>query len=195
MEEVLRNNIEKTLSQKLTKDEAELFADFLFQRSFEKKTVLAEQGELCKYIFFILEGSAYSYFSDSTGERHAIQFALEGYWITDHYSLFSSKPGIYTIETLESSKLLLLNRENYEELCRISHKFEHFFMLLLQKAFIGLQYRIARTNGSDAGTRYDEFANLYPHFISRIPQYLIASYLGIKPQSLSRIRKECATRR
>ena len=194
MEDVLKSNIKRTLGYDFSDEEYQLFSNYLFERSFDKKTILAEEGEICKYVYFILEGSAYSYFTDVNGDKHAIQFALESYWITDHYSLFSSQPGLYTIETLENCRLLLLNKDNFEKLCAINHKFEHFFMLLLQKAFIALQYRIAKTNGADAGHRYDEFSKLYPHFVNRIPQYLIASYLGIKPQSLSRIRKECVTK-
>src|SRR5699024_10266788 len=123
------------------------------------------------------------------------QFALEGYWITDHYSFFARKKSVYTVEMLEAGELLVLNVEKFDELCKTSHLYEHFFRLLIQNAFISLQYRLALTNSEDAEHRYLAFADKYPHFIQRIPQYLIASYLGIQPQSLSRIRQSLARRR
>lgn len=190
MEEQLRQNIERTLGHPISNEDFERFSSFLFSKSFEKKAILADEGEHCKYVYFILNGSAFTYFVNELGDKHVIQFALEGYWITDHYSFFSGKPGIYTIETLEPCKVLVLNLENYEKVCRSSHLFEHFFRLLIQNAFISLQYRLAKTNSEDAQHRYNEFSELHPAFIQRIPQYLIASFLGIKPQSLSRIRKE-----
>ena len=195
MEEQLRKNIERTLGHPISDEDFELFYSNVFSKSFEKKTTIANEGEHCKYVYFILNGSAFSYYVNEDGDKHAIQFALEGYWITDHYSFFSGKPGIYTIETLEPSRMLVINLENYENLCRSSHLFEHFFRVLLQNAFISLQYRLAKTNSEDAEHRYKEFSELYPLFVQRIPQYLIASFLGIKPQSLSRIRKEQSVRR
>lgn len=190
MEDLLRQNIQRTIGHSITDQEFEQFSKFLFPKSLDKKAILSEEGEHCKYVYFIIKGSAYSYFVNEHGDKHAIQFALEGYWITDHYSFFSGKPGIYTIETLEPSQILVLNHDNYDKICRSNHMFEHFFRILIQNAFIGLQYRLAKTNSEDAEHRYNEFSNLHPAFVQRIPQYLIASYLGIKPQSLSRIRKE-----
>ena len=190
MEDLLRQNIQRTIGHPITDEEFELFSQFLFPKSFDKKAILSEEGALCKYVYFILKGSAYSYFLNEHGDKHAIQFALEGYWITDQYGFFSGKPGIYTIETLEPSRILAMNLENYEKICQSNHLFEHFFRILIQNAFIALQYRLAKTNSEDAEHRYDEFSKLHPSFVQRIPQYLIASYLGIKPQSLSRIRKE-----
>lgn len=195
MEGQLRQNIESTLGQAISNADFELFSSYVFSKSFEKKAILADEGEHCKYVYFILNGSAFSYFVNEHGDKHAIQFALEGYWITDHYSFFSGKSGIYTIETLEPSKMLVLNLENFEKICQSSHLFEHFFRILIQNAFISLQYRMAKTNSEDAEHRYKEFSELHPAFVQRIPQYLIASFLGIKPQSLSRIRKEITTKR
>ena len=187
---LLRNNIERTIDQLITDKEFETFTQFFFPKSFDKKTILAEEGKTCRYVYFILKGSAYSYYINENGEKTVIQFAIENYWITDQYSFFSQKPGIYFIETLEPIDVLVLNRENYDKLCCSNQLFEKFFRLLLQNAFIALQYRLAKTNSEEAESRYQEFSTLYPHFVQRIPQYLIASYLGIKPQSLSRIRKK-----
>ncbi len=187
---LLKHNIERTISKKISDKDFSIIWKHIFVRSFNKKTILAEEGQYCKYVYFFLKGSAYSYLINEKGEKNVIQFALEGYWITDHYSFFSGQSGIYTIETLEDSDVLVINKESYEAICKESHLFEHFFRILIQNAFINLQYRLAKTNSEEASKRYLEFATKYPHFTQRIPQYLIATYLGIKPQSLSRIRKE-----
>jgi len=189
---ILRDNIEKTLGQPISDAVFHSFAACVFPKSFEKKTLLAEEGKFCRYVYFVEEGSCYSYLIDHKGEKHAIQFALEGYWISDLYSFFSDKKGIYNIETLEHSRLLLLNKENFQKACDLCPEIDRFFRLLIQNAFVALQYRLAKTNSEDAEARYLEFSQQFLQFNQRIPQYLIASYLGIKPQSLSRIRKEIA---
>ena len=194
MEELLKQNFLKTIGHTLTEEEYQNFTENVFRRSFDKKTILSEVGRESRYVYFILSGSAYSYYVNKSGDKHVMQFAIEGYWISDQYSFFTGRPGIYTLETLEPTEALVLNRESHDKICRSSHLFEHFFRILMQNAFVALQYRLAKTNSEEAADRYLEFTQLYPHFINRIPQYLIASYLGIKPQSLSRIRKKVAER-
>ena len=124
-----------------------------------------------------------------------MQFSLEGYWISELYSFFSGKKAIYTVQALEPTKVLALNKESFNKACDTMPAFDKYFRLLIQNAYVALQYRLAKTNSEDAEHRYNEFAKLHPQFVQRIPQYLIASYLGIKPQSLSRIRKELAQKK
>ncbi len=192
MKELIRANVNRTIGRDLSDEECQLFESKVFIKNYDKKTILAEPGSTCKYVYFVLEGSAYSYYLNEAGDKAAIQFALEGYWISDQYSFFSGRPGIYVVETLEPTKACVLSRENYDEICQSSHLFEHFFHVLMRNAYIGLQYRLTKTNSEEAAYRYREFSKLYPQFLQRIPQYLIASYLGIAPQSLSRIRRQLA---
>lgn len=186
----LRLNIEKTIKQPITDSEFEDFSKLTFEKSFNKKTLLIEEGSICNYLYFIEQGSCYSYITDNKDEKHAIQFALEGYWISDLYSFYSERKAIYTIETLEPVKALMLNKDSLEKACCAIPVIDRFFRILIQNAYVALQYRLAKTNSENAEHRYTEFSKLYPDFTQHIPQYLIASYLGIKPQSLSRIRKE-----
>jgi CRP/FNR family transcriptional regulator len=153
---------------------------------------LAEAGTFCNYQYFILEGSCYSYYINEKGDKKAIQFALENYWITDANSYFTDKPAVFDIETLEPTRAVMLNRQNLELLCDAFPLYDRFFRILIQNSLASLHYRIAKTNSENAEHRYVDFSQLYPQFVQRIPQYLIASYLGIAPQSLSRIRKELA---
>ena len=192
MVDLIRSNIEKTLGEKIPDEMFAHFTELTFEKSFDKKQFLAEAGTACKYQYFILHGSCYSYYVNEKGDKNAIQFAIENYWITDASSYFNNKPAVFNIETLEPTRALLLNKQNFETLCATYCLFDRFFRILLQNALATLHYRIAKTTSEDAEYCYLEFSKLYPHFNQRIPQYLIASYLGIAPQSLSRIRKEIA---
>jgi CRP-like cAMP-binding protein len=192
---LLKTHIERLLKATLPDGNCTTFSDMLYEKTFNKKDVLIEEGKVCNHIYFLTEGSCYSSFKDETGEEHAIQFALEGYWISDLYSFFSGKKAIYTIQALETTKVLVLNKESFQKACDTMPAFDRYFRLLIQNAFVALQYRLAKTNSESAENRYNEFAALYPQFVQRIPQYLIASYLGIQPQSLSRIRKELANKK
>ncbi|MCO6497513.1 MAG: Crp/Fnr family transcriptional regulator [Chitinophagaceae bacterium] len=190
MEATIKENVFKTIGEHLSDEECEAFSELPFQKSYARKTIIADEGKVCKYVYFITKGAAYSYYINEDGDKNVIQFAIEGHWITDQYSFFSGKKGIFMIETLEDCEMLVFSKESIDNLCRGSHRIEHFFRILVQNAFAALQYRLTKTNSETAESRYLEFAELYPHFLNRIPQYLIASYLGIRPQSLSRIRKE-----
>lgn len=190
MEGLIRSNIEKTLGEKIPDEMLAKFMELTFEKSFDKKQFLTEAGKACKYQYFILQGSCYSYYINEKGDKHAIQFAMEDYWITDASGYFTNKPAVFNIETLEPTRALLLNKNNFDKLCKAYPLFDRFFRILLQNSLATLHYRIAKTTSEDAKYRYKEFSQLYPLFIQRIPQYLIASYLGIAPQSLSRIRKE-----
>jgi len=195
MLELLQSNIQRTIGIPIPEEICSRFSDLLYEKQFDKKDTLVEEGYYCKYIYFITEGSCYSYIKDEKGDIHAIQFGLEGYWISDLYSFFSGKKSIYTIEALEPTKVLVLTREQFQKACDTMPIFDKYFRVLIQNAYVALQYRLAKTNSVEAEERYLEFSKLHPDFLQRIPQYLIASYLGIKPQSLSRIRKELTSKK
>lgn len=186
----LQANIEKTIGKPIAQEDIASFLSLLIERTFDKKELLGEEGKLCKYIYFVTEGSCYSYITDEAGEKHAVQFALEGHWISDLFSFFSGSKALYGIEALKPTTVLMLDKERFQTACDSIPVFDRFFRLLIQNAYVSLQYRLAKTNSEDAEHRYAEFSTLHADFLQRIPQYLIASYLGIKPQSLSRIRKE-----
>ena len=192
MTDLLTHHIEKKINQTLSKNDCNQFAKLIFEKSFDKKDLLVEEGSFCNYIYFIEQGSCYSYLTDENGDKQVVQIALEDYWISDLYSFFSGKKAIYTIETLEPTKVLALNKEGFQKVCDTIPVFERFFRILIQNAYVALQQRMAKTNSEEGEILYKEFSKIHPNFIQRIPQYLIASYLGVKPESLSRIRKGIA---
>ena len=195
MESILRKNIERTLGHEVPSEMIDAFMELSFEKSYEKNELLVEMGRICKYQYFILEGSCYSYYVNDKGDKNVIQFAIESYWIGDIPSFVKNIPAVFEIAALEPTRALLLNKQNFEALCHRFPLFDRVFRILFQNYLAVLQYRIAQTNSEEAALRYRAFAQQYPHFIQRIPQYLIASFLGIAPQSLSRIRRQLASRK
>lgn len=186
----LKANIEKGLEHPVEAEHFEMLLKLMCEKNFDKKELLVEEGIKNNQIYFIEQGSCYSYLTEPGGEKQVVQFAIESNWISDPYSFFSGQQAIYSLEALEPLKTLALNKQNFQKACDTIPWFDRFFRILIQNAYISIQYRLAKTNSQEIEKRYKEFAKLHPQLIQRIPQYLIASYLGVKPQSLSRIRKE-----
>lgn len=185
----IRTNIEAKINQKLTEEEFQRFSRFLKPMQIEKKGALVTEGKICTHLYFVETGILHSFIVDDSGENHTVQFGFEGHWISDLYSFLSARPAIFNVEALENTDVLAIKNADFETACRELPKFEHFFRILLQNAYIHSQQRIAKTFSEDAEHRYKALLQQQPDLAQRVPQYLIASYLGIKPQSLSRIRQ------
>ena len=185
---LLRNSIEKKV--KLTDEELAQFSKLLRSSVIPKRAHLITENEVCKSIAFVQQGVLRSYLINKEGEAVTVQFALEGYWISDLYSFFSTKPAVYNIEALEETEVLLLNLPSFQHACDTIPAFERFFRMLIQNAYVAAQERVAKAYSQQAEERYVELTKKHPDILQRIPQHYIASYLGIQPQSLSRIRKQ-----
>jgi CRP-like cAMP-binding protein len=185
---LLRKNIENKIQKTFTDEEFETVLSFFTLKKLKKKDFLVQEGKMCTQFCFVESGVLHSYLTDDNGEMHSVQFGFEGYWISDLYSFLAQQPAIYSIEALEDSEILVLNQSNFEKLLDKSTKFERFLRILLQNAYVNAQQRIAKTFSADAEARYFELIEKHPDLSQRVPQYLVASFLGIKPQSLSRIR-------
>jgi CRP-like cAMP-binding protein len=170
-------------------------ARYFDARKLSKGEFLLREGDVCKDIAFVVEGCLRSFTADAKGEEHVIQFAVEDWWISDLTSYLSGVPSTYTIEALEDSEVLLLSRESRDRLLSDMTKFERFFRLLQEANYIASHKRIAESLSEPANVRYLEFLRAYPNLAHRVSQHHIASYLGITPQSLSRIRRELSERR
>ena len=187
MPELLRQNIEATIA--LTDAEFALARGMFAPVAVRRKSLLLAAGDQCDYIYFVERGALFSYAADAGGDIHVVQFGLDGYWISDLDSFFSGMPALYTIEAVSDSALLAIDSRGFARLCDELPKFDRLFRIQIQNAYIDLQGRIARTFSDDGQRRYLALLAQHPEIAERFPQYLIASYLGIKPQSLSRIRK------
>jgi len=188
--EMLHRHIERTLKNTIDRSEILSLRSRMTIHHYSRKSLLFQSGQRCDTTHFILKGSCYAYYLDEKGEKIVIQFSLEGYWISDLYSFFSSNPGIYYAEALEDMTVLTLSKQEHESICIEHPIFDRFFRKLIQNAFVAVQYRLTQAFGVSAELRYKALIESHPNFIQRIPQYLIASYLGIQPQSLSRIRRK-----
>jgi len=192
MPEPLYTHVRKRVA--LTKGEYDRCRTFFIPKKIRKKQFLLQEGEVCTHLAFVLKGCLRSYTVDRGGEEHIVQFATEDWWISDLQSFLSGNPSAYTIDALEDSEVLLLEKKAREPLLSEVPKFERFFRLLLEANYVASHRRIEETLSISAEERYLAFTKTYPALVQRIPQNQIASYLGVTPQSLSRIRNELAKR-
>jgi CRP-like cAMP-binding protein len=184
----LREHIAKRIN--LTDDELEICTRFFVPKKLRKKQFLLNEGQVCKHISYVNSGCLRQYTIDNKSIEHIIQFAIEDWWISDLNSFLSGNPATDNIDALEDSEVLLLEKSARDELLEACPKMERFFRLLLEANHVANHRRVTEALSVSAEARYLNFIETYPKIFEQIPQSQIASYLGITPQSLSRIRKE-----
>ncbi len=187
----------KSIQEKvqLSEEELEVCKTFFIPKKLRKKQFLLQEGNSSIYNAFVEKGLLRSYTIDDKGNEHIVQFAIEGWWISDLSSFLSGSISNYTIEALENSELLLLTTSSREALMDAVPKFERYQRMLLQNAYIAMQARIASTLTETAEEKYTSLIHTYPGIIQRVPQHMVASYLGLTPETLSRIRKQISIRK
>ena len=176
----------------LDEREKEFFISVLEPRALLRKKLYLKSGEVCKHSAFVLEGAVKSYTVDEEGKEHILSFATKEWWISDLYSLISRKPAILNIEAIADSEVLMLSREKQQLLYEKVPKFERFFRILVENSLVANQQRLIDNLSSTAEDRYLRFIEKYPAIPSCVPQHNIASYLGITPEFLSKIRARLA---
>jgi len=179
----------------LTPDESTFFLSLLEAKNLKRKTLFLEEGTVCKYSAFVLDGALRSFTVDKEGKEHILSFAIRDWWISDLYSLLSQKPAVLNIEAIADSEVLLLSRDNQQLLYEKVAKFERFFRILIENSLVANQQRLIDNLSSTAEERYLRFIKKYPVIPSCVPQHNIASYLGMTPEFLSKIRARLARRK
>ena len=159
-------------------------------RKYLKGQFMVQQGEVCKYESFIISGSAKTFFIDPEGNEHVVSLAIENWWSADLGSFITREPADYHVQCLAPTTVAQFSYESLEQLYEVIPQFERFFRIILQNAYVASQKRIVRNLSLPAKERYLIFREQYPEIEQRVPQYLIASYLGITKQFLSKIRSE-----
>ena len=193
MFELLLQKFEEKIS--LSEEEKELSKTFFTPKKLRKKQCLLQEGDPCKYVSFVEKGMLRLYSVDDKGTEHIMQFAFEGWWIADQFSFLTGEPSVYNIDALEDSELLLLTRSAEDQLMTTIPKFEKFFRILLQNNLISTQRRLVSSLSHTAEEKYNQLIHSCPTIPQRVPQHMMASYLGITPETLSRIRKQMSLRK
>lgn len=189
MHEPLFQYVEAKSGEKLTAEERELIKSKFFPKLLRKRQYFLQAGDICKSVAFIVKGSARMFSVDNKGHEHIIRFGLETWWLNDAESFTSLTPSRYNIEMLEDSELLVISVADAYELRDKSRFFDLTIKEMDKHNSVATQKRIHAAISMTAEERYEELVNNYPQFLQRFPQNMIASYLGLSPETLSRIRK------
>ena len=179
----------------LNQAEEDTIKTFLTPKKLRKKQYLLQEGDVSKYIGFVDKGALKSYSVDDSGTEHIIQFAIEGWTIADLYSFITAEPATYNIDALEDSEIILISKTAHEELLATLPKYETYIRLQLTGAYLALQRRLTSIISSTLEERYKHFVSLYPDIVQRVPHHMIASYMGLTPETLSRVRRKMITRK
>jgi CRP-like cAMP-binding protein len=176
----------------LTPEEQETIKTYLTPKKLRKKQYLLQEGDVCKYIAFVEKGVLREYSVDENGGENIIQFALEGWTISDLYSFLTAEPATYNIDALEDAELVLISKSANEELLKTMPKYETYTRLQITGAYLAMQKRLMSVFSLSLEERYTNLTELYPDIVQRVPQHMIASYMGLTPETLSRVRKKIA---
>ncbi|TAD98097.1 MAG: Crp/Fnr family transcriptional regulator [Bacteroidetes bacterium] len=174
----------------LNQEEIDFFHGLLQHKKVKRKQMILQEGDFCKDSFFVVEGCLRSFSIDKNGFEHILNFAPPNWWISDLYSLFSQKPCILNIESIENSQIILFSRENQEKLFAEIPKFERFFRIIAEKSLVSHQQRLLDNLSLTAEERYENFCKRYPSLIDGLAQKYIAAYIGVTPEFFSKMRSK-----
>lgn len=152
--------------------------------------MLLFKGDVSNHMRFIEQGCLRAYNIDAAGNEHILQFGIEGWWVNDLYSYITQEPADGFIQALEPSRVLQIHRDKLNELFNTIPALERFFRLKIQSAYVALQERTIHSMSKTAEQRYLDFRHKYRDIEQRVPQFMVASYLGITPEHLSSLRKK-----
>lgn len=177
----------------LTGEEELQMKEYLTYRKLRKRQYLLQEGDICKHIAFIERGILRAYSVDESGNEHIIQFGLEGWAIADLYSFITAEPSTYNIDVIEDAELVLISKSAQDELLLKMPKYETFTRLNITGAYLAMQRRLTSIISASVEERYAGFLTLYPNIAQRVPQHMIASYMGLTPETLSRVRRRISS--
>jgi CRP-like cAMP-binding protein len=185
VKQLLRQQIEKIIP--LTDEEFEYVWSHFTYKKYKKHQFIIQEGQNVDYDYFILNGCLKSYSIDEKGKEYIIFFGMQDWWISDYEAYYFQTPATVNIDCLEATELLCLSYQNREKLCREMHKMEHYFRKKNNKRSVVLQKRILSLLRDNAKERYDKLLEQYPQLFQKVPKHLIAAYLGVSRETLSRL--------
>ena len=193
MFELLLQNIKEHVV--ITDEEFNFCKTLFIPKKLRKRQYLLQEGDICKYISFVEKGMLRTYSVDDKGNEPILQFSFEGWWVADLYSFLTNEPSNYNIEALEGCELLLVTKTSWDTMLDKIPALERYFRILIQNSLIATQRRLMGSISETAQEKYTKLIDNFPGCLHRVPQHMIASYLGITPETLSRIRGQMATKK
>lgn len=185
MQDKLRSHFEKIIP--LTDHEFDFIVSHFTTMRLKKNQFLIQENDYVYQDFWVAKGLLRAYSRDDNGKEHIIQFAKEDWWVSDYQAYFNQEKSTINLVCLEDTEVFCLTLENREKICAELHKVEHFFRKKSNMGYIALQRRILSLLNSTAKERYDQFLAQYPDLLQRVPKTLVASYLGVSRETLSRM--------
>lgn len=176
----------------LTEEEGAFVATKCRKRTYLKGQYIVQEGDVCRFQTFVLYGKVRTFYLDDKGNEHIVAFGIEDWWVGDIASFSTQTPAEFNTECLENTIVAQLSYEDMEVLYRDVPTLERYFRIMIQKAYGVMSKRLVRNHSLSAKERYILFVKSYPEIVNRVPQYMIASYLGITKEFLSSIRKQIA---
>jgi len=188
MSQVFKQHINKFAP--VSDEEFVKILNFFDVKTVVKKENLLQEGQICRYHYFVLNGLLRKFYINEKGTEQTTEFAIETWWITDNMAYEHQQPTGFYIQAIEKSEILFITQENQERLLKEFPIMERYFRFVYQRAYAAAQLRIKYLFSLSKEEFYLQLARGYPEFVQRVPQYLIASFLGFTPEYLSEIRKK-----
>lgn len=188
----MNSNLIKHISKYIELDEhsIEIIAKYFKPTSHKKKEFLLKEGEVCRSLYFVEKGCLRMFFVDDKATEQITQFAMENWWISDFFSFTDNKPSEYILQTVEKSDILSIDLLSFEAMLKELPQLERYFRIIMQRAVAASQLRIKYMSELSKEEFYIHFCTSFPEFVQRVPQYMIASYLGLTPEYVSELRKK-----
>lgn len=174
----------------LNESESLALANYFKVHDLKKREYLLKEGQVCKAIYFVEKGCLRMYFHTNKTTEQITQFALDGWWISDYFSFMDQMPSEYAIQAIEKSQVLALDARVFDDLINDIPQMERYFRIMMQRAVAASQVRIRYMFELSKEEFYNHFVSSFPEFVQRVPQYMIASYLGLTPEYVSELRKK-----
>jgi len=182
------NHLKKYIA--FNEDELQILSSYVKTISLKKKEFLLQEGQVCKANYFVEKGCLRMFFINDKGVEQITQFALENWWVSDYMSFSMQSKSQFYIQAVENSDIVVIEANKQEELFKKLPQLERYFRIMMQRAYSAAQMRVKFFHDFSKEESYRHFVAMFPEFVQRIPQYMLASYLGLTPEYLSELRKK-----
>lgn len=171
-----------------TDADAAALEPYLYMKEVKRKEILLKPGQVCREHYFVKQGLVRMYLLDEKDTEKVTTFALENWWVTDNDSFITGKPSEYHMQAVEAGELIYIKAAERDEMFKAVPAYESYTRMIAERALVAYQRRVNFINMMSDEERYRFFAESFPGFLQRVPQYMLASYLGFTPQFMSKIR-------